>query len=549
MSLKPLPIQPVPEHTARVAHAAFPKGNLYLRMRDEFGAMFSDQQFSELFSERGQPAEAPWRLAMVTIMQFVENLTDRQATDMVRSRLDWKYVLGLDLYDPGFDATVLCEFRTRLIEGHAEAQVFETLLSAFAARDLLKAHGRQRTDSTHILAAVRALSRLETAGETLRHALNVIADTAPEWLKGIAPLPWFDRYGKRMEAYRLPKGKAERQALAVTIGQDGFALLAALSQPDAPADLAMLPAVVTLRQVWIQQFEREADQVRMRERENTAPGAKTIRSPYDVEARTSVKRDTVWMGYKVHLTETCDADAPHLITDVRTTVATVPDNEVTPQVQEALKQADRLPTQHLVDEGYTEAQHYRSSTEAGIDLVGPVSANTSWQRTDGNGFDLPSFHIDWDNQRVRCPAGVESRRWYDTHNSRHLPIHRVEFATPDCQACSLKPQCTRSKTARSINLRPREEYEILVKMRQRQKTEEFGKRYAARSGIEGTLSQGVRDHGLRTARYVGEAKTNLQHLFVAAALNFCRVFDWLTDTPIATTRKSPLERLRPQPAF
>jgi transposase len=544
MSLQPQPVQPVPDQTARVAHAAFPKGNLYLRMRDEFGAIFADEQFSELFSQRGQPAEAPWRLALVTLMQFVENLPDRQAAEMVRSRLDWKYALGLELDDPGFDASVLCEFRLRLVEGAAEAALFETLLGVFAERKMLKTRGKQRTDSTHVLLAVRALNRLETIGETLRHALNEIAEIEAEWLGSRVPDAWFDRYSKRMEAYRLPKDKAERQALSHTIGKDGFLLLSMLAQSQAPPALATLPAVQTLRWVWIQQFEREGDQVRLRDEKNMPPSAWTIRSPYDVEARLSTKRDTIWTGYKVHLTETCDEDTPHLITDVLTTVATVPDTEAIPLIHEALEQAERLPDEHVVDEGYTAAHHFVSSSKRQIQLIGPISTNTSWQHTAGKGFDHTGFTVDWDKHEVRCPAGTISRRWYPQLNAFGTWYVRVDFATPDCQACALKPQCTRSKTARSINLHPREEYEAMLALREEQKSADFRKRYSVRAGIEGTISQGVRDHGLRTARYIGEAKTRLQHLIVAAAMNFCRVFDWLSGKPLAKTRKSHFARLK-----
>jgi transposase len=114
MSLHLRRVPPVPEETARIARAAFPQGNIYIRLRDELGPIYEDEAFTNLFAIRGRPAEAPWRLALVTVMQFAENLSDRQAADAVRSRIDWKYALSLELTDPGFDHTVLCEFRGRL---------------------------------------------------------------------------------------------------------------------------------------------------------------------------------------------------------------------------------------------------------------------------------------------------------------------------------------------------------------------------------------------------------------------------------------------------
>ena len=128
MSLLPEPIGEIPEQTAQVAKAAFPKGNVYLRIRDVFGSIYQDADFASLFAPQGRPAESPWRLALVTVMQFKEGLSDRQAAEAVRGRIDWKYALGLELADPGFDFSVLSEFRARLIEGSTEASLLDAML-------------------------------------------------------------------------------------------------------------------------------------------------------------------------------------------------------------------------------------------------------------------------------------------------------------------------------------------------------------------------------------------------------------------------------------
>src|SRR5215212_2596846 len=173
MSLHPQhPIPPVPKLTARIARAAFPKSSPYLTLRDRLGPIFSDPDFAELYPEGGQPGYPPWRLALVTLMQFRESLSDRQAAEAVRARIDWKYLLGLPLADAGFDHSVLCEFRDRLLASGAEARLLDRLLDAARAAGLLKARGQARTDCTHVLAAVRKLNRLELVGETVRAALN-----------------------------------------------------------------------------------------------------------------------------------------------------------------------------------------------------------------------------------------------------------------------------------------------------------------------------------------------------------------------------------------
>src|SRR3954451_948341 len=261
VSLKPTLIQPVPEETARVAKAAFRKGNPLLSLRDELGAIFADADFADLFPRLGQPGLPPWRLALVTILQFRENLPDRRAAEAVRGRIDWKYLLGLELADPGFDHSVLCEFRSRLLAGSAEALLLDTLLALCREHKLLVAHGRQRTDSTHVLGAVRALNRLACAIETLRAALNALATAAPEWLRTHADPTWPERYAKSADEVHIPKGEAARRAYAEQIGRDGYALLAAIMAPDGPACLREVPAVMLLRQVWLQTFCLVPDEV------------------------------------------------------------------------------------------------------------------------------------------------------------------------------------------------------------------------------------------------------------------------------------------------
>src|SRR5215468_4986626 len=205
MSLHPQPIEPIPEQTAQVAAAAFPKGHPYLTLRDQLGTIFQDEDFATLFPAWGYPGLSPWRLALVTIMQFREQLSDRQAAEAVRARIDWKYLLGLELTDAGFDFSVLSEFRDRLLAGEAAERLLEPLLVQCRAMGLLKARGQQRTDATHVLAAVRSLHRVELVAETLRAALNALATVAPAWLQGMAPLAWYERYAKRIEDSRLPK--------------------------------------------------------------------------------------------------------------------------------------------------------------------------------------------------------------------------------------------------------------------------------------------------------------------------------------------------------
>ena len=295
MCLHPELIPPVPEVTARVAKAAFPKGNRYMRLRDELGVFYNDEEFAELYPDRGQSALAPWRLTMILIMQFLENLSDRQTADSVRGRIDWKYALSLELEDDGFDFSVLSEFRDRLIEGGRERQILDKMLSTFVELGLLKARGKARTDSTHILAAVKELTRLEHLEETLKYALNTLAAFAPTWLEGILTPEFYERYGQKVEHSKKTRTVAEKEAKAIAIGQDGFYLLDAIYDENTPASIRNLRAVEVLRQVWLQQYYAPIeDRVQLRTQKDGPPHAKRIFSPYEIEARHSTKRSTSW---------------------------------------------------------------------------------------------------------------------------------------------------------------------------------------------------------------------------------------------------------------
>src|SRR4051794_38359087 len=545
MSLKPSPIQPVPEATARVAKAAFRKGNPLLKLRDELGAIFADADFADLFPRLGQPGLPPWRLALVTLLQFREDLPDRQAAEAVRARIDWKYLLGLELDDPGFDHSVLCEFRSRLLEGGAEERLLHKLLEVCQARGLLKARGRQRTDSTRVLASIRALNRLELVGETLRAALDELATAAPDWLRAAAPRAWYERYAPRVEDGRLPRAEAEREAYARTVGEDGFALLDLLDRPEAPEDLRRLAAAGVLRRVWERQFVREGGappggRVRRRRKEEPQPAGDPVESPYDPEARYRTRSGTAWVGYLVHLTETCDDDTVNLITHAMTTVATVHEARCTEAIHAALAGKGLVPAEHLVDAAYVDAELLVGSREGlGIDLLGPPRPSPAWQGKVEGGHTADRFEIDWEHERARCPQGRLSSGWGRRVDRRDGAAYiSVWFREADCAACPARPLCTRTGKARQLRLQPRAEHEALGAARGRLATKEGRRAYARRAGIEGTISQGVRAFGLRRSRYRGLARTHLQHVATAAAIDLARLGDWFRAIPRATTRTS-----------
>jgi transposase len=395
MSMNPQSIGSIPTETVRIARAACPKGTLAMRLREALGDLYQDEQFVALYPVEGQPGYAPWRLAVVTVLQYTENLTDRQAANAVRERIDWKYALGLDLSDAGFDYSLLSAFRTRLVEQQAETLLLDRLLSVCKQRGWLKEGGKQRTDSTHVLARVRSLSNLECVGETLRAALDDLAALAPDWLVQQITPDWFERYSHRVENYRLPKAESQRTALAQQIGADGMYVLHVVAQPEAPAGLKDVAGVQLLRQVWQQYYDLSGGKAKWRAGPQTGEGEGVIRSPYDPEAESGKKRETVWLGYKVHLTETCamqeEALRPNLIVQVQTTVAPVSDAEMTAIIQAKLVSAELKPEEQIVDSGYVDGELLASSHQQGIKLVGPALSDNRGPRQSRQGVRCGSF--------------------------------------------------------------------------------------------------------------------------------------------------------------
>jgi transposase len=571
MSVQPQPWpQPAPEIVAAVA--AMYRGKrerpLPVMVRDKLGEWLSDEQFAGAYGTRGKPGWPPSRLALVTIFQMAENLTDRQAAEAVRTRIDWKYALGLDLADPGFDDSVLSEFRARVATSGLDQVVLDTLLQRLAAGGLVAAGGKMRTDSTHVIAAVRDLNRLELAGESVRACLEALAVAAPQVVAQLLDDSWGKRYAARIDTWRMPASETKKAELALAYGRDGRTLLkavyaAASSDPDL-AFLAQLHQVEVLRVVLLQNYltvagkqGREVIKRREAEVEGLPPGRSRITSPYDTDARWSVKRDTFWNGYKVHVTETCDTSAdgssdgdgeavapPHLIVNVETTDATVPDSQMTAPVHARLAGRDLRPAEHYVDSGYPSAELLVSSLAGfGIALVTPMLADTSPQARAGQGFDRSKFTIDFAVRQATCPQGHASSSWNPVAQ-RGTETIVITFAKATCRPCPVRAQCTTSASGRrQLTVHPRDVHQAQLAARAAQDTKAFQARYALRAGVEGTIRQGIAVTGMRRARYRGLPKTRLEHVNAAAALNLIRLHAWWNGHPLDRTRTSHLARL------
>ena len=255
-----------------------------------------------------------------------------------------------------------------------------------------------------------------------------------------------------------------------------------------------------------------------------------------------------WVGYKAHVTEICDEDSPHFITHVQTTLSTVTDEAVVEPIHFSLSEKSLQPEEHLMDLGYVTAGHLVSAQENyGIELIGPVRNDPTWQAKHHPKFANSNFQIDWSKQVAICPRGHQSKGWINKTDKKGQLIIHVRFSQSNCGTCPSRSRCTRAKAEpRSLTIQTKQEYIALHDRREIQHTPEFLKTYNQRAGIEGSISQGVRRSGLRQSRYIGLAKTHLQHIFMAAGLNLCRLDDWLNGVLTARSRYSRFMDLKPK---
>jgi transposase len=509
----------MPADTAALGRTLLRAGDPYRVIGDSLADVVRDADFAGLYEGIGRAAIPPSVLALVTVFQFLEGLPDRQAARAVATRLDWKYALRLPLASPGFEFTVLHYFRERVLAGGKDGLLFEAVLGKVTALGLLKRR-KQRTDATGVLAAVRDLSRLETATETLRLAVRAIEAAAPAWAGRALPPGYRERHARTVPEYRL--SEAERAAALREAAEDGYWLLERLA--DAPAAVRALEAVGVLGTVWAQRFERGADAAARPRADGGPDCTERLISPHDPGARAGRKRGTGWVGEKVHVTETADAVGPNFLTDIATANAAARDLEALPGIRRRLAERGLSPDEQDVDAGYISGRQLAESEAAGIELVGPPPEDTS-----PNGFKLADFALDRERQVATCPAGVASVKWAARTERDGSAAIQIRFPAAACAACPLRARCTASKTGRSLSLS--EHHARLEARRAEAKTPEFRERLKARAAIEGTISELVRAHGLRRHRYRGDAKRHFENLLKGAACNLKRLARALAARP------------------
>jgi hypothetical protein len=399
------------------------------------------------------------------------------------------------------------------------------------------------------LADVRLLNRMEFVGEVLRTALEALAAAHPSWLQEVLAgqeQRWLRRYGERIDSWHGELPGADREEWLRQVGEDGFFLLEKVEDAKAPAWLRLMPAVAALRSCWDEQYRRDEYGVRPCEGAQLPSGAKRTATPHDLEARYGAKRGEGWIGYTLQVTETCDPDAPRLITDVATgTAADGDDSAALPGIHQRLERRGLLPAEQLLDSGYITAQALVEAADTrGVVLVGPARPITA-AAAQGR-FTHQDFLIDDQARTAVCPGGRNSASWAQTHSTRGVPIVQVRFAADDCRACPLRQRCTTADNpqwGRALTLRHPRQRAALQQRRREQDTPAWRHRYRPRAGIEATLHQLTCRTGLRRSRYRGLQRTHLGHCLAAAAINLIRIHTWEQGIHPEPTRITHLSRL------
>jgi transposase len=576
--LKPRPLGPIPEDTRILGHALLEENNLYRKIGDEYAELVKDEDFASMYSKTGQPGYSPARLSLVIVLQAMEHLSDRVALQMVRTRIDWKYALHLPLEDDGFDASLLSEFRSRLLDHQAERKLFDALLEKLKEKGMLKGRGIQRTDALTIVTATRELNRLELVMETMRLAIVALVECDPKWAKENLPGSWLETYSEWVESERLvkdkgPGGKAETEGLLKQTGRDGFDLLRRVNAESAPAELGQLAAMGTLEQVWKQQYlevEDEAGQSLIvphtkESRQDGQVNRELISTPHDVEARYGEKRGKGSTGYKLHLTEVASEDEPAIITDVDVVGGQQYDGGALEGIHGRLKERQLLPEEHLVDGGYISGEAIAESAGREVKLVGPmrgakqfteageqVKAEASDKQkaelspeaggeecvaagresgSERTCLGVEQFRFDFERQAAVCPAGEAAVRWrLERRMDRGVvgvgtAVIMIEWEKAKCLSClKAPPSLLQRPRGRRVKISPH--YPEIAARRAEQQEGEFWRKYRRRAGIEATLSTVVRGHGGRRTPYRGQGKTRGHYLRVAAAVNLKRAIAW-----------------------
>ncbi len=526
MSVRPVGVQRSFYHTDYLAGNLFGPANRYRLFREKIWPKLLElaPKFEALYcAENGRPPIDPVLLCGVTLLQFMEKVADRRASEQVVYHLGWKYALDLELDYDGFHATVLVYFRDRLEEKKAQRLIFDGVVDLLIELGLVKRKGKQRLDSTHIVGYVKAMSWMECAIETLRLALE---DLKAEVGQKKRPEFW-DRlwafYVENNLDWRL--SKTEQANRHWQCGQDIRDLLEWIDA--ANPKLAEREAVKLLRRVFGEQFEVVEGKLELA----THRPSRAVQNPHDPDAHYADKKTKQWTGYKVHVAETVDSEEPikekgepaeHFITEMFTTEAAQDEMAGLTEVLKREQEHHEITPQAIyTDAGYVTESTLTQAQQSGIELLGPTRPDPH-----KGPYNSDAFHVDVDKRQAVCPQGKLSTQCSRIKDSfMGTEYYRIEWGN-QCDSCPVQKQCTHSKSGRRtlvVGLR----HDLVEQRRREMKQSGFSKSMHPRNGIEGTHSELVRGHAMRRTKYRGLSRVGLSNYFIGAACNVKRYLNLL----------------------
>ena len=460
---------------------------------------FDDAQFADMYREGGRYPISPRMLACISILQYMQKVSDRQAVESTVMRRDWRIALGLTPDYDGFDPSVLCNFRKRLLAHGKAYELFQTVLQRVEALGLLKETRKVRVDATILLADVAVLSRCDMISEAMRIVLRELPYMRPKIRRRADYKRLHERYGEEIWLGRSEGGEERLKALAVDAK-----LILRLCGPYP------VTGRETLERILEENFTFSDDDEPTPKPPDALP-KDHIATPHEPDAEIGKQRDKIWTGDKVHFVETTQSGDPGFILDVIQTGPRVEDSTVLESALQRLKFVAPQVTTVLADSGYASAANSGLAGALGYDLISPPRVNNS-----KGVIPASEFELDFQRRVARCPEGHESSSW---SVGRRL---KIKFRRAICAACPRRSECTTSPSEpRTLTLSPHSQQ--LMADRKRAAQADFGELYSQRAGIEATISHLVRDCGLRRSRYRSSPKRALHSLLSATALNVRRL--------------------------
>lgn len=481
---------------------------------------FSDEEFEECYSENGRPAISPSFLACVTLLQFREHMSDTEAAQAVIRRLDWKIALHLPVgQSTSFDPSTLVYFRRRLKENGKMRLIFDKTIEIAKSLKLIKKRANQRVDATHVVSHVNRIATTDLLFRAVKCLAEEVEKKAPEFYEAELPEYLRERYENRFSSFGMSKEKrADRMAEIVEDGR----LLASIIREDLPErieEFEQLPIMETIFEENVVVTEKSVDDKVVLEVEEITRPKQTVFDPRDTSIQLGRKGKASWVGSKCHIVETAEAGKTNYITNMIYQTAHHHDRSVHETIRKENERLDLHPRKLFADTNYVSGEAIKIARENGTELMGYMQGVGSKREKE---FLPDAFKIDMQNLTAVCPAG---------HRNRSARIDGLRgdrtftFDPQTCQSCGFFDRCVRStsKKTKSRKLLVHEHYEYVRERRKQQKRSGFKKQMRVRAQVEGTISEAIRFHGLRFARYRGELGHELQFYLTGAAINMKRI--------------------------